>query len=157
MHTICYAAYMRTQERASTALAALIPRLARFAANRLEQGEGALSVAQFYVLQRIAEGVVRGSDLAKRSGVSPATMSGIVDRLVVAELVRREPHPEDRRALVLSLTDRGRALLASGERRLDDGVASLLESLSREQRDAIAQGCRAITIALDARVATVTA
>ena len=48
--------------------------------------------------------------LAKMMQVKVATASGVVDRLVVAGLVSREPDPNDRRYLRLGLTEDGRAL-----------------------------------------------
>ena len=50
-------------------------------------------------------------DLAHLMGVSPATMTGIVDRLVAADLVSRREDPQDRRVRRVGLTDEGRQLL----------------------------------------------
>lgn len=147
----------RATVRAPEALAHLIPRIARFAANRLEQGDQPLGLSQLYVLQRVAAGTNRGVDLARRARVSPATMSGLLDRLVSAGLVQREPHPDDRRAYAVSISERGRAVLDATERRLIDGVDSLLDALPDEDRDAVARACTAIETALDARVAEATA
>ncbi len=49
-------------------------------------------------------------ELARMMQVKVATASGVVDRLVVAGLVSREPDPADRRYLRLGLTEDGRAL-----------------------------------------------
>lgn len=47
------------------------------------------------------------SDMAAFSGVTSATVSGVVDRLVERGVVTREPDPEDRRAVICSLSPRG--------------------------------------------------
>ena len=44
------------------------------------------------------------SELSRRMGLAHSTMSGIVTRLKQRELVRRIPHPEDRRFVSVELT-----------------------------------------------------
>ena len=46
--------------------------------------------------------------LGRKLQISSATMTGILDRLEKLGLVRRHPHPEDRRAILICLTDQGR-------------------------------------------------
>ncbi|AXK37073.1 MarR family transcriptional regulator [Streptomyces armeniacus] len=48
--------------------------------------------------------------LATRLRVTPRNVTGLLDALEADELVVRGPHPTDRRALLVSLTERGRAL-----------------------------------------------
>jgi DNA-binding MarR family transcriptional regulator len=43
---------------------------------------------------------------------TPRNVTGLVDALETARLVRREPHPTDRRATLVTLTDEGHATLA---------------------------------------------
>lgn len=45
--------------------------------------------------------------LADALRVTPRNVTGLVDGLVAAGLVRREPHPTDRRATMVSLTPGG--------------------------------------------------
>jgi DNA-binding MarR family transcriptional regulator len=54
---------------------------------------------------------LRVKDLADEVVLSPTAMSRFVDRVEAAGCVRREPDPEDRRALQVTLTDEGVALL----------------------------------------------
>lgn len=49
----------------------------------------------------------RMSDLASSLGVTMATATGIVDRLVERGLVARENHPTDRRVVMCDLTAKG--------------------------------------------------
>lgn len=51
---------------------------------------------------------IRLNDLAEKLNLSNSNVSGTVDRLVSAGLVAREASKEDRRAVILSLTDKGR-------------------------------------------------
>jgi DNA-binding MarR family transcriptional regulator len=52
---------------------------------------------------------IRLNDLAEKLNLSNSTVSGTIDRLVSAELVTREPSKEDRRAVTLRLTEKGKA------------------------------------------------
>lgn len=45
--------------------------------------------------------------LADALGVSARNVTGLVDALVATRFVTREPHPGDRRAILVSLTERG--------------------------------------------------
>jgi DNA-binding MarR family transcriptional regulator len=66
--------------------------------------------------------------LAEEMGVTMSTTSRLVDRLVTADWVHRQPAEHDRREVSLTLTDQGADLLT----RYDDGrVARLRESVER--------------------------
>jgi DNA-binding MarR family transcriptional regulator len=54
---------------------------------------------------------LRVKELAEQVVLSPTAMSRFVDRVEAAGCVRREPDPDDRRALQVTLTDEGVALL----------------------------------------------
>ena len=54
---------------------------------------------------------LRVKDLADEVVLSPTAMSRFVDRVADAGYIRREPHPEDRRALQIALTPQGEELL----------------------------------------------
>jgi DNA-binding MarR family transcriptional regulator len=55
---------------------------------------------------------IRISDLAHQLGVTPGTVSALVDRLVERGLVERRENPQDRRQHHCQLSDGGRQLLA---------------------------------------------
>ena len=68
-----------------------------------------LSTEQFGVLASIkARGPLRPIDLASILERSPNSMSTIVDRMVKADLVRRTRDRKDRRAVFVSMTDKGK-------------------------------------------------
>src|SRR4028119_1110504 len=50
-------------------------------------------------------------DLAEQLQLTPPSVTALTRRLVQTGLVRREPHPEDSRVSLLSLTGEGQALL----------------------------------------------
>ena len=49
-------------------------------------------------------------ELSNRSQIDRTTIGGLIDRLEQAGLLVRLPHPEDRRAYRISLTDAGKSL-----------------------------------------------
>ena len=50
------------------------------------------------------------AELSDKTGVDRTTMGGLIDRLAKDGLVARLPHPDDRRAYRICLTERGKSL-----------------------------------------------
>lgn len=74
-------------------------------------GKTGLTPPQYFLLNLIWEEDGRKlKELAEISCCSAATITGVVDSLEKNGMVIREPNPEDRRSLLVKLTDQGRAL-----------------------------------------------
>lgn len=72
---------------------------------------GALSFAQLRVLAALEEaGGSPAGRLAEHAGVSPATVTGMLDGLEQAGIVTRVRSEADRRVVLIRLTDAGRRL-----------------------------------------------
>ena len=72
-----------------------------------------LSLWTFKALRALDElGPTRSVDLSDRLGIAARTVTGAVDALEADGLVERQPHPTDRRAHLLVVTQRGRERLA---------------------------------------------
>ncbi len=74
------------------------------------------------------------AELADRTGVTRATITGLVDTLERANLVSRTPHPDDRRMMSVGLTKRGRKLLVQIMPAHFRQMAWLMETLSESER-----------------------
>jgi DNA-binding MarR family transcriptional regulator len=90
-------------------------------------------------------GPMSPSALARRAGLHPATMTGILDRLERAGWIARERDPADRRAVtVRALPDRGREIY-----RLFAGMNAAMDSIcadyDEEQLELLAGFLRRIT------------
>ncbi len=73
--------------------------------------EANLTPPQYFILSLLWEKDGRPfKELASAAHCSGATMTGIVDTLEKKELVRREPNPDDRRSVLVKLTEQGEAL-----------------------------------------------
>ena len=109
-----------------------------------------LTIAQLKCLHFIYfGGTTNLIGLAKALNVTPPNVTGIVNRLVVQELVRREENPEDRRTYMLSVTDKGAALVEglreSGTKRL----VGILNRLSAKELTALQAGFKALAREMD--------
>ncbi len=94
-----------------------------------------ISVSQCDILTTLTE--VDGlsqKDLAARLYVTKGNISGLVDRLVEAELVERRPTTADRRSHTILLTPAGRRVAAQGIAIQRDFVARTFGRLPIEQR-----------------------
>lgn len=67
--------------------------------------------------------------LAEALGVTPRYITTLVDALDTTGLVRREPHPTDRRAVLVHLTERGLSIMETMDAEHTDLGAALIEGL----------------------------
>lgn len=58
-------------------------------------------------------GKMRMSEVANKLGKKVSTATGIVDQLVEQQFIKREESPEDRRVVIIGLTERGTQLCDS--------------------------------------------
>jgi DNA-binding MarR family transcriptional regulator len=74
-----------------------------------------LTVPQYHTLLHLShcEDECKMSDLARSTHQSAASLTGVVDRLLEKQLVARGRPEGDRRQVVVTATERGRALLAA--------------------------------------------
>ncbi|SEF54300.1 DNA-binding transcriptional regulator, MarR family [Nonomuraea solani] len=70
-----------------------------------------LTAQQAALLLHASGGASTPSLLKTRLGTDTAGMTRLCDRLQAKGLLRRARHPEDRRSIVIELTDEGRALV----------------------------------------------
>lgn len=79
-------------------------------------------------------------NIAAALGVTARTVTGLVDGLVAAGLVTREPHPSDRRATLVTLTAAGTGLVATLEREQTELGKQLFGAMSRARLDGLVAG-----------------
>lgn len=90
-----------------------------------------LTNAQMLVLHALSDtGHEMPRDIARRLGVSQATVSALIDRLEARALVRRERRQADRRMVWVILTDAGRAQLDAAPDPLHDRFIRRFEGLA---------------------------
>jgi len=88
-------------------------------------------VARFYglsvletqtVSHLMAAGELGPTEIGQRLGVTPGSVTALLDRLTIEGIVTRRPHPSDRRRTVVTLTDRGRGLIEDSARWFEHAV-----------------------------------
>ena len=109
-----------------------------------------LTTAQLRVMFLMLQqpGVTAG-ELAARLAVTPPTISGIVDRLVRLELVRREDDESDRRLVRNHLTNKGDAVCGWFERGGSVFTRRILLAMNHQDLEALVSGLRAFVCAAD--------
>ena len=122
----------------ATALRISVSRLARrLRVERLvpELAEPALSDTQLAALATLERhGAMTPGELAEHEKVQPPSMTRVISVLVELQLVRREPHPSDRRQVVLTATEAGHDLVLKARQRRDAWLARRLNELSPAER-----------------------
>jgi DNA-binding MarR family transcriptional regulator len=135
---------------AAQALVRTAPLVSRWIERLLAGHEPPLTVAQYLALQAIGEGEVVGSELARRTAVSPAAVSQLLAALESAGLLERERLPDDRRRQPLGLTERGEQTLHSAQTVLRERLATLLTDLPPPEADALARSLERLEASLSA-------
>jgi DNA-binding MarR family transcriptional regulator len=93
-----------------------------------------LSYAQFGLLFGLADGGAKSSrELAFAADISPATVAEMLDALAASGLVERSRSEDDKRIVLTSLTERGRALIQARRARYEPRWRAALEQFSDEE------------------------
>ncbi|MGH3918500.1 MAG: MarR family winged helix-turn-helix transcriptional regulator [Pseudonocardiaceae bacterium] len=71
--------------------------------------------------------------LAQALDVSARNITGLVDALVATGFVTREPHPTDRRATLVTLTDHGKKTVTAMDRDQQEFARTLFSDLPADQ------------------------
>ncbi|WP_016952073.1 MarR family winged helix-turn-helix transcriptional regulator [Anabaena sp. PCC 7108] len=80
------------------------------------------------------------SEVADHLGVTCATASTTIERLVQRHLVQRTDNPQERRRVVLNLTKTGKQLLEQSQEKTRTEISEILEGLTPEQVSHIESG-----------------
>jgi DNA-binding MarR family transcriptional regulator len=108
----------------------------RRARRRVPAGsDGHLTLAQLHLAGAVEENPGRTvRELADAAGVSQPTITRALDALQRQGLVTRAASPEDRRCVLVELTDEGRELLRAERERIEARRHELLAELAPEER-----------------------
>ncbi len=108
--------------------------------------EHKLTPTQFAALAKIGdEGSVSQNRLGRLTAMDPATMQGVVRRLIARGLVSRDHDPGDRRHTLLGLTADGRRLVARAIPPGKKVTAETLAPLDRAERAAFLRLLKRLT------------
>lgn len=108
--------------------------------------EAGLDPHTFWPLHHLTQGELRHpGELARRLGVSPATCTTTVDRLVKKGFVVRQPSENDRRQIVLVVTSKGHRTLEAVWRRFDVALREVLVGIPSRDLEVTGRTLRTIS------------
>lgn len=91
--------------------------------------------------------------LAEALGVSPRHVTGLIDALGSEGYIRRRPHPHDRRAVLVELTDKGTATVEQMQHQRRRDAAALVDGLDAGTAEALRSSLDTVLIRLRRLVA----
>jgi MarR family transcriptional regulator, organic hydroperoxide resistance regulator len=108
----------------------------RHARGRAAQAQGSeITLSQHHLLGALAEDrELRIGELALAAGVTPPTATRMLDSLERGGMIKRASSPDDRRAVNVRLTAKGRRLLEAKRRLVTGKRRALYASLSPSER-----------------------
>jgi len=131
-----------TSEECAARVMDTIPLVMRFIrADMRDHSAASLSIPQLRSLAFLNRNPGASlSDLAEHLGVTCATASATVERLVQRNLVQRGDDPQERRRVILNLTEEGKHNLKQSQDQTRAHISELLQSLTPEQISNIEEG-----------------
>lgn len=95
-----------------------------------------ISFPQFKMLHMLHRcGAKKVSELADRQGLTSAAITGLTDRLLVEGYVERTRTEQDRRVVMISITEKGRELVEKLNESQKETVQQIFSDLSDEDID----------------------
>ena len=113
-----------------------------------------LTRSQFATLSRIPREGISLTELAEVSSADPATVSGVVERLAKGGLVTRERSTLDRRVVVITLTERGQAVLNAITPLHEEVVSQVFGKMAPERLTRLCEILDEVECLIDAADAT---
>lgn len=102
-----------------------------------DRGWPDVSRPQSMVMTNIVSGIVRPSDIARNLGVSRQAIHSTINQMVAMGMVELAPDPEDRRHMIVSLTDIGARMRQDAQAAMDALTDHLAGKLGQERFDAL--------------------
>lgn len=124
----------RTDPGLASALRVSVMRLSRRLRNERDASDD-LTANQLAVLGTLVRnGPLTIGDLAAAEKVQPPSMTRTVSCLAEKGLIDRDPHPTDKRVVVVSLNEAGEAVIAESRRRKEAWLNHRLKELTPDER-----------------------
>ncbi len=117
--------------------------LVSVSARSLAEVEDVVTVTQFRTLVVMeAHGQLNLNGLAALLDVGPSTALRMIDRLLVADLVTRRDNPDNRREVLLELTEQGRRIVAKVTSRRRAEITKVVTAMPSVQRSDLVAALR---------------
>ncbi|WP_338425041.1 MarR family winged helix-turn-helix transcriptional regulator [Sphingopyxis kveilinensis] len=102
-----------------------------------ERGWPDVNRPQSMVMTNIVSGIVRPSDIARNLGVSRQAIHSTINQMVKLGIVRLDVDPNDRRHMIVSLTETGARMRKDAQRAMDALTAQIAARIGQDRFDAL--------------------
>lgn len=110
-----------------------------------------ISLAQCHAIVEIGRrGTMSLVELADLLSLDKSTMSRTINNLVEADLVLRELDTENRRYVIIQLTDNGKDVFKSTEESMNSYYQSIFSSIPEDKRNQMLESLQLLTSAVEA-------
>ena len=110
----------------------------------IAQGAGNVKPAYLGVLMNLwEEDGLQASELGRKAGLEPSSMTGMIDRMEKDDLIIRQSDPIDRRALRIYLTESGKNAQIPVMKVVNEALESVFEGISDEEMETTKKVLRA--------------
>lgn len=100
--------------------------------------EGGLTVSQFSVLEVLYhKGALRVQEIIEKTLSTGGNMTVVIENLVKDDLVMRYKDPEDKRASLISITDKGKAIIEDIFPRHVENINEIFSTLTVEEKKSL--------------------
>lgn len=116
------------------------------------QGNNDISMKQHLVMKKVCdmmETTPQGiplKDLAAALHLTPGTVSELVETLVRRGSLQRVQNPDDRRAVMITVTEESLKLLHEAEQRINEYVAGLWEDLTEDEKSTVIAALETLSV-----------
>lgn len=101
--------------------------------NELSQGE--ITIPQYHILEHLNDrGETTMREIADYLFVTPPAVTGLVDKLVKMQLVKRDFSSSDRRIIIISLTPKGNTVISKIKNQSNELFISIFKGFSAQDR-----------------------
>lgn len=116
------------------------------------QGNNDISMKQHLVMKKVCdmmETTPQGiplKDLAAALHLTPGTVSELVETLVKRGSLQRVQNPDDRRAVMITVTEESLKILHEAEQRINEYVAGLWEDLTEDEKSTVIAALETLSV-----------
>lgn len=114
----------------------------RINAQVAQQGHAGLRPVHGLVFARISAAAASVNEIARHLGVTKQSAAAMIDALEADGYVARRPHPGDRRARLVELTDRGEEVTRLAAAAATQETAALADAIGNPQADIVLDALR---------------
>ena len=136
----------------SEEVASLIPKLVRGMFKRQTDvlGKGKITVPQYTCMDLLkSKGSAIMKEIASELNISLPAATGLVDRLFLTGFVKRAYDPSDRRIVKITLTEKGKHVVAEVKEKRKAAIKEVFSNLTETERQQYLKIVRKIMIILD--------